>query len=48
MAVEVLRNEEISGEGKNRERKEVGSAIHGRNGNRRSINTKERERGGVV
>ena len=48
MAVEVPQNEEISGGGKNRERKGVSSAIRWRRINRRSVNIKKRERGGVV
>ena len=48
MAIEVAKNEEISGGGKGGGRKGVGSAIRRRRANRRSINIKERERGGVV
>ena len=48
MAVKVPQNEEISGEGKNGEGKEVSSAIRLKRANRVSINIKERERGGVV
>ena len=49
MAVEVPRNEEICGGGKNRERKGVGSAIRWeqREGGG-GIQIKKRERGGVV
>ena len=47
MAVEVFQNEEISGGIKNGGGKGVGSAMSQRV-NRRSINIKERERGGVV
>ena len=38
MAIEVPQNEEISGGGKNGGRKRLGSAIHRRRTNRRSIN----------
>ena len=48
MAIEVLQNNEISGGGKNGERKEVGSAIRWKRANRLSINIKEWERGVVV
>ena len=48
MAVEVPQNEEIFGGGKNVRRKGVGCAICRRRANRRSMNIKERERGGVV
>ena len=48
MAIEVFQNEEISGGVKDRGRKEFDSAIRRRRANRRSINIKERERGGVV
>ena len=44
MAVEVPQNEEISGEGKNGGRKEVGSAIRGRRANKESVNIQKRER----
>ena len=46
MAVKVLQKKEISEGGKNEERKGVGSAIRRRKANRKSINIKERERGG--
>ena len=41
MAIEVPQNEEISGEGKNEEKKAVDSAIRRRRANRGSINIKE-------
>ena len=46
MAIEVLQNEEISGE-KNGGRKEVDSTIRQRRANRGSVNIKKK-RGGVV
>ena len=42
MAIEVPQNEEISGEGKNGERKEVGSTIH-REGTNRGVYTLRKE-----
>ena len=42
MAIEFPQNEEISGEGKNRERKGVGSAIRRRRANRGSVNIEKR------
>ena len=48
MAIEVPQNEEISGGGKNGGRKGVGSAICRRGANKRSIQIKKREQGGVV
>ena len=48
MAVEVTKSEEIFGGGKNREGKEVNSAILRKRANRDSTNIKKRERGGVV
>ena len=48
MAIEVPQNEEISGEGKNAGRKDVGSAIRRRGANRGSVHIKKRERRGVV
>ena len=48
MAIEVPRNEEISGAGKNGGRKGVGSAIRWVGANRGSIHIKKRQRGGVV
>ena len=47
MAYRVSQNKEISGEGKDGERKIVGSAIHRRRANRGSTNIKESKRGGV-
>ena len=41
MAIEVPQSEEISGGGKNRGRKQVGSAIRQRRANRGSIKIKE-------
>ena len=41
MVVEVLQNEEISGGGKNGDRKEAGSAIRPGRANRGSINIEE-------
>ena len=41
MAIEVLQNEEISGGGKDGEKKEVGSAIRRRRANGGSIKVKE-------
>ena len=43
MAIEISQYEEISGVGKNGEKKQVGFAIRRRRANRRSINIKERE-----
>ena len=48
MAIEVPQNEEISGGGKNGERKGVRSAIRRGGANRGGIHIKKRERGGVV
>ena len=48
MAVEVPKNEEISGRGKNGGRKGIGFATRQRRANWGSINIKERERGEVV
>ena len=48
MEVEVLQKEEISEEGKNGERKGVGSAIRQKRAKMGSINIKERGRRGVV
>ena len=48
MAVEVPQNEEISGGGKNRGKKGVGSAIRRRRANRGGVHIKKRERGGVA
>ena len=48
MAIEVPQNEEIAGRGKNGGRKGVGSAMHWRRVNRRSIHIKKRKREGVV
>ena len=48
MAIEVPKNEEISGGGKNGGRKEIGSAIRWRGANRGGIHIEKRERGGVV
>ena len=44
MAVEVPKNEKISGRGKNEERKGVGSALCHRRANMGSININKRER----
>ena len=44
MAIEVSQNEEISGEGKNGGRKEVGSAIRQRRAKWGRINIKKKER----
>ena len=41
MAIEVSQNKEISGEGKNGRRKEIGFAILWRRANRGSINIKK-------
>ena len=41
MAIEVPQNKEISGEGKNEMRKEIGSVIRRRRANRESISIKE-------
>ena len=43
MAIEVPQNEEVSGGGKNRGRKRVGSAICHRRANRGGIHIKKRE-----
>ena len=48
MAIKVPQNVEISGEGKNGGRNGVGSAIRRGEANRRAVNSKKRERGGVV
>ena len=48
MAIEVPKNEEISGGGKDGGRKGVGSAIRWREANRGGIHIEKRERGGVV
>ena len=48
MAIKVPQNEEISEEGKNEGRKEIGSAVCWRGANRRGVHIKKRERGGVV
>ena len=48
MAIEVPKNEEISGGGKDGGRKGVGSAIRWGGANREGIHIKKRERGGVV
>ena len=48
MAVEVPKNEQISGGGKNGGRKEVGSAIRWKGANRAGIHIEKRERVGVV
>ena len=48
MAIEVPRNEEISGGGKNGGRKEVNFSIRQRRANRGSVDIKKREIGGVV
>ena len=41
MAIEVPQNEEISGGGKNRGRKGIGSAIRWRGANRRGVHIKK-------
>ena len=48
MAIEVPQNEEISGGGKNRGRKGVGSAIRRGGANRGGVHIKKREQRGVV
>ena len=48
MAIEVLQNEEIFGGRKKKRGKGVGSAIRQSIANKKSINIKRRERGGVV
>ena len=48
MAIEVPQNVEISGEGKNEGRNGVGSAIRRGGATERGVNSKKRERGGVV
>ena len=48
MAIEVPKNEEISGGGKNRGRKGIGSAIRCGGANRGGVHITKRERGGVV
>ena len=48
MAIEVLKNEDISGGGKDGGRKGIGSAIRWGGANRRGIHIEKRERGGVV
>ena len=48
MIVKVSLIEEISGGGKNGGDKEVGFAMRRRRVNRRSINIRERDKGGVV
>ena len=48
MAIEVPKNEEISGGGKDGGRKGVSSAIHWGGANRGGIHIEKRERGGVV
>ena len=47
-AIEVPQNEKISGGGKNKGRKGVGSAVRWEGVNRGGIHIKKRERGGVV
>ena len=48
MAVEVVQNEEVSGEWENEGEKRVGSAICQRRANKGSINIRERKRGRVI
>ena len=48
MAIEVPKNEEISGGGKNRGRKGIVSAIRWGGANRGGVKIKKRERGRVV
>ena len=48
MAIEVPKNEEISGGEKNGGRKGIGSAIRSGGANRGGIHIEKRERGGVV
>ena len=48
MVIEVPQNEKISKGEKDGERKRVVSGIHQRRANRRSINIKKKEQGGVV
>ena len=48
MAIEMLQNKEISGEGKNGGRKRIASATGRRRANSGSINIKESEGEGVV
>ena len=48
MAIEVPKNEEISGGGKDGAKKGIGSAIRWGGTNRGGIHIEKRERGGVV
>ena len=48
IAVEVPQNKEISGGGKNGERKGVGSGIRWKGANMGGVHIKKRERGGLV
>ena len=48
MAIEVSKNEKISGGGKDGGRIEIGSAIRWGGANRGGVHIKKRERGGVV
>ena len=48
MAIEVPKNEEISGGGKDGRREGIGSAIRWGGANRGSIHIEKRKRGGVV
>ena len=48
MTVEIPKNEDFSGEGKNVGGEEVNSAIRSKEANRCSINVKKKLRGGVI